>query len=97
MQREEALQAVRTLLPQARGAFGVRSISLFGSVARDQAGPGSDLDVLVEFEAQATFDRYMGLKFLLEDTLGVKVDLVTRAALRPILRERVLAEAILVA
>jgi hypothetical protein len=47
----------------------------------------------VDFVGNATFDGFMGLKFFLEDTLGVKVDLVTRAALKPRLRVRIEAEA----
>jgi len=62
-------------------------------LARGEASARSDLDVLVDFEGPATFDGFMGLKFFLEDTLGVKVDLVTRAALKPRLRERVESEA----
>ena len=64
-------------------SLSVSSLALFGSVARDEATPGSDLDVLVEFSGPATFDRYMDLKFYLEDLLGIPVDLVTRKALKP--------------
>jgi predicted nucleotidyltransferase len=59
----------------------------------DRLPTTSDLDVLVDFEGPATFDGFMGLKFFLEDTLEVKVDLVTRAALKPRLRERIESEA----
>jgi predicted nucleotidyltransferase len=93
MDRELALLRLAQLLPTARRRFGVRDLAVFGSVARGEASATSDLDVLVDFEGPATFDGFMGLKFLLEDTLGVKVDLVTRAALRPRLRERVESEA----
>jgi predicted nucleotidyltransferase len=82
---------------EAIGQFGVRSLSLFGSVARNEAGEGSDVDVLVDFEGEATFDRYMGLKFFLEDLLGRKVDLVTQKALRNELRPSVELEAVRVA
>jgi uncharacterized protein len=78
-------------------AFGVRSLSLFGSHARGDAGPDSDVDVLVEFEGSATYARYSGLRFLLEDLLGCKVDLVTRRGLRERIRPRVEREAIRVA
>jgi uncharacterized protein len=44
-------------------SFGVSSLALFGSVARDEATETSDLDFLVEFEGSATFDQYMNLKF----------------------------------
>jgi hypothetical protein len=67
--------------------------SLFGSVVRGEASEASDVDVLVDFVGPATFDGYMGLKFFLEDTLCVRVDLVTRAALKPRLRAGIEAEA----
>ena len=88
-----ALLRLAQLLPTARRRFGVRELAVFGSVARGEASARSDLDVLVDFEGPATFDGFMGLKFFLEDTLGVKVDLVTRGALKPRLRERVESEA----
>ena len=59
---------------------------MFGSVARNEATAQSDVDVLVDFDGPATFDAFMGLKLLLEDTLRTRVDLVTRAALKPRLR-----------
>ncbi len=77
--------------------FGVKSLALFGSVVRDEARPDSDVDMLVEFEGAATFDRYMDLRFFLEDLLGAPVDLVTRKALKPRLRPYVEREALYVA
>ncbi|MDR3690944.1 MAG: nucleotidyltransferase family protein [Fimbriimonas sp.] len=77
--------------------IGVKSLSLFGSGATGQTNPGSDLDFLVEFDGPATFDRYMSLKELLEHEFQTSIDLVTFRALKPALRERILAEAIKVA
>lgn len=74
-----------------------RDDALFGSVARDAARDASDVDVLVEFDGPATFDRYLELKDSLERWLSCPVDLVTRKALRPRLRERIEAEAVRVA
>ncbi len=96
MRRAEALailHAHRTDLEP----FGVKSLALFGSVARDEAGPESDLDLLLEFEGAATFDRYMGLKLLLEDLLGCRVDLVMRKALKARMLPSVEREAVRVA
>jgi len=76
--------------------LGVKSLALFGSVVRDEAQPTSDVDLLVEFEGQGTFDRYMELKFYLEQLLGCRVDLVTRKALKPRLRDVVEKEALYV-
>ena len=76
--------------------LGVRSLALFGSVAVDRARADSDLDFLVEFEGATTFDRYMDLKFFLEDLFGVSVDLVTERSLKPEIAPEVLHEAIYV-
>ena len=77
--------------------FGVKDIAVFGSVARDEAGPTSDIDILVDFRERPDFDRYMDLKFFLEGLLQRRVDLVTRAALKPRMRPIVEREAIRVA
>ena len=70
---------------------------MFGSFARGDQKKRSDVDVLVEFEkGHKTFDNYMELKFHLEDILNAKVDLVTKAAIRQEMRERILAEAVYV-
>ncbi len=74
-------------------SLGVRSLALFGSSVRDEATPASDVDLLVEFDNK-TFDNYMDLKFFLEDLLGRPVDLVLRSAVKPRLREPILAEAV---
>jgi hypothetical protein len=77
--------------------LGVASLSLFGSVARGEATEASDVDLLVRFEGRATFDRYMDLKFFLEDLLGRRVDLVTEKALREEVRPHVEQELLRVA
>ena len=71
--------------------FGVKSIGLFGSWVREQASSASDIDLLVEFD-QPSFDKYMDLKFYLEDLLGKPVDLVLKTALKPRLQRLILDE-----
>jgi len=61
--------------------YGVKSLALFGSAARDKMRKGSDIDVLVQFEP-STWKNYIGLKFYLEDLLEREVDLVTPKALK---------------
>lgn len=82
MKREEVLS---TLIRESNSyhRFGVKSLALFGSVARDEARAESDVDILVEFESIPTFAQYMDLKFFLEDLLGKKVDLVQKKMLHP--------------
>lgn len=77
--------------------FDVRSLALFGSVARNEASSSSDLDFLVTFNGSATFDGYMNLKFFLEDLFGRSVDLVIERDLKTRIRQTVLDEAIYVA
>ena len=62
--------------------YGVTSLALFGSAARNKMRKGSDIDILVQFD-QSTWANYIGLKFYLEDLLGREVDLVTPKALKP--------------
>jgi uncharacterized protein len=81
----------------ALARLGVASLRLFGSAARDAAGTGSDADFLVRFKGAATYDRYMDLKFHLEEALGIPVDLVTEDALRPEMRDAAEREALMVA
>lgn len=66
--------------------FGVKKLGIFGSAARDDMRNGSDVDILVEFQDAATFDKYMDLKAYLEALLGTSVDLVTEEALKPRMR-----------
>ena len=62
---------------------GVESLWIFGSHARGDSRPDSDIDLLVEFVSPPGFDNFMGLKFDLEDRLGTKVDLLSRSACKP--------------
>ena len=77
--------------------LGVKSLSIFGSVARGDERPDSDLDILVEFEGRATFDRFMDAKFYLEDMLGCKVDLVTPQAIKPRMKPHIMQDLVHVA
>lgn len=70
-------------------SFAVKSLYIFGSVARGEETPQSDIDMLVVFEGCATFGRYMELKFFLEDLFQKKVDLITEEGLRPELAKSV--------
>jgi predicted nucleotidyltransferase len=91
--REEAIALIRSVEPRIR-ELGVRRISLFGSVARGEAHPYSDVDLLVEFDPdQKTFDRFMALGELLENVLARRVELVTTEALSPYIGPHILAEA----
>ncbi len=74
--------------------FHVSSLSLFGSVVRGEDGPGSDVDILVEFNEPVGMFTFVRLNNYLEKLLGAKVDLVTPEALKERLRDSILKEAI---
>lgn len=76
--------------------MGVKEIGVFGSFARGEQRPDSDVDILVEMEGR-TFDSYMNLLFFLEDLFGRQVDLVDKDTIKPLLRNRVLRDAVYVA
>ena len=94
MNRAETLQLLARAKPELVRRFGVIRLALFGSTARDEAGPGSDVDIVVSFDGPATSQRYFGVQFYLEDALGYPVDLVTEKAMRPELRPFIEREAV---
>lgn len=93
MRRARALQIVAEHEGELR-TLGVRSLSIFDSVARDQAGPESDTDLLVEFDRPVGYFHLFDVQDRLEALLGCKVDLITRGGLRPEMRDAILAEAV---
>lgn len=97
MSREAAVAMLSACAAELRRRFGISELSLFGLVARDEAGESSDVDVLVSFEHPPSFTDFMELKFELEDRLGNRVDLVTRSGLKPRVRPHVEREVLRVA
>ena len=82
------------ILPELRTKYGVGKLWVFGSHARGEAKPTSDLDVLVEFDRRGiSLFGFVGLEQEIGDLLGIQVDLVERSALRPELTKTVLDEA----
>lgn len=83
---------LRQQLPLLEERYQVASLGLFGSYVRREAGPESDLDVLVRFHRTPGLIRFIELENYLSDLLGVRVDLVMAEALKPGIEQRVLAE-----
>jgi predicted nucleotidyltransferase len=85
------LEALKAAL---REKFGVETIGVFGSYSRGEQTKKSDVDVLVVFseDARVGFFKFLELEELLTKRLGVKVDLVTENALKPMLKDRILKE-----
>ena len=96
MRREEVMKILESHKKELQ-RFGVVSLRLFGSVARDEAGDESDVDLLVGYEKSPGFSSFMKLRIFLEDLLEAKVDLVTENGLRDRVRPYVEKDAIRVA
>lgn len=96
MRRTDTLQRLSTHREELHRQFGVTSLALFGSTARDTANDASDVDLLVEFDRPTGLFGLIRLQFYLEELLGCSVDVGTVEGLKPRIRERVLAESIYV-
>ena len=90
MTRTEAVTKLRSCADAVRHR-GATSLYLFGSSARDEATADSDLDLFIDYDPTRKFSLVdlVGIKFLLQDTLGVEVDVTTRDSLHPMLREEI--------
>jgi hypothetical protein len=77
---------------ELRKRFKVKTIGVFGSYVRGEQKRQSDVDLLVEFEEPVGLFEFMDLEMYLTDLLGVKVDLVSKKALKPHIGERILKE-----
>ena len=89
----EQVQSKREDILRLAARRGARNVRLFGSVARNEAGPDSDVDFLVDLEPGRSLLDLGGLLMDLQKLMGCKVDVVTETGLRPRLRPRVLREA----
>ena len=97
MRREKALRILEANRQELRERFGVKSLRLFGSVARDEASEQSDVDVLVDFDETPSLFGFLRLQGYLQDLLGAKVDLITESGLKERARPYVEKDALNVA
>lgn len=94
MSRDIVLSILREQQSKLHRDYGVRSLSLFGSVARNEATEMSDVDLLVDFDRPVGLFCLFSLQDDLTELLGTEVDIGTRTSLRPRLRARVDAESV---
>ena len=96
MKRDDVLKILKKQNKNLSKQYGIKALYLFGSIARDEARPDSDVDLFVEFDQTPGIFEFIELKQKLEVLLGCKVDLGTKRSLKPQIKEEVLQEAILV-
>jgi len=94
MNRQDVLTILAKHRREIESRFGVSSLALFGSIARDEAMTDSDVDILVTFVQTPGIFGFIELKVYLENLLQCSVDLVTRNALKKQFREQILKEAL---
>lgn len=92
MEQDTVLQILKQKNAELTKQFGVKSLSLFGSVARDEATSTSDVDLLVEFDRPVGYFGLFALQDYLEKLLGCSVDLGTPDSLKPYIKERIMGE-----
>ncbi len=97
MKQELVLQLLKQKKAELAKQFGVESLSLFGSVARNEATAASDVDLLVEFNRPVGYFGLFALQDYLEKLLGCPVDLGTPDSLKPYMRERIMGDLVHVA
>jgi len=91
--KHQTLEIIGRLEAEIR-ALGVSRLAVFGSVARGEDRPDSDVDILVQFSAGSkNYERFLALSELLESNLGRRIELVTTEALSPFIGPHILAEA----
>lgn len=95
MTRDEVIARLKEAEPALR-ARGIRHAAVFGSVARGEQRPDSDIDILVDFDpaARLTIYDYVGIKEYVSELFGGGVDVVSHRGLKPYIKPRVTAEAI---
>jgi predicted nucleotidyltransferase len=94
MKQEAVLQILKQKKAELTSQFGVKSLLLFGSVARNEATSASDVDLLVEFNRPVGYFGLFALQDYLEQLLGCPVDLGTPDSLKPYVKEHVMGELI---
>jgi predicted nucleotidyltransferase len=95
MTRDEIIARIRKHADAIR-AEGATSLYLFGSAAREDMGPASDIDVFVDYDPESRFSllNLSGIRLIVMDELNREVDITTRSSLRPPLRDKILADAV---
>ena len=94
--KETILQVLNAERSYLNKVYGVNNIGLFGSYSRGEERPDSDLDLLVEFDRPIGFFKFIELEDYLTEKLGIKVELVTKDALKPLTKPYIMKDIIYV-
>jgi predicted nucleotidyltransferase len=95
LNRSKVLKVLRTIKPELEREYHVAEIGLFGSFVRGEERKASDVDILVEFTHPIGMFKFLELEEYLERKIGIKVDLVSRKALKPYIGRKILSEVVM--
>ena len=76
--------------------YGIKKAAIFGSLAKGEAKTNSDVDILVEIKSDMSLIDFIGIKLELEEALKMRIDLVEYDTIKPIIKERILAEQVVI-
>ncbi len=93
---DEIKEVIQKHKDELRQQYGLKEIGVFGSYVKGAQREDSDLDILIEFERPVGFVKFLQLENRLSELLGVKVELVTKKALKPFIGKRILQEVVYV-
>lgn len=96
MDRETAQNIINSQLKFLKDQYNVKNIGIFGSVVRGEQTQNSDIDILVEFDAPIGFFNFIKLENYLSGILNRKVDLISKKALKPAIKDSILSEVVYV-
>jgi len=95
---KKTLNEIKEIIKEHKGElkekYGVKEIGIFGSYVRGEANQDSDVDILVEFEKPIGFFKFLELEEYLSNLIGIKVDLVSKKALKPHIGKYILEEVV---
>ncbi|MCH7926809.1 MAG: nucleotidyltransferase family protein [Candidatus Dadabacteria bacterium] len=90
--KDKLLTILKKELPYLSEQFSVKNIGIFGSYSRNDQTPESDLDILVEFIKPVGFLKFFDLEEYLTERLGMKVELLSSDAIKPLIKNNILAD-----
>ena len=95
---KKTLNEIKEIIKEHKGElkekYGVKEIGIFGSYVRGEANQDSDVDILVEFEKPIGFFKFLELEEYLSNLIGIKVDPVSKKALKPHIGKYILEEVV---
>ena len=92
----DSIQGIKEKITPILQQYGITRAAIFGSLAKEEAKISSDVDILVEIKSDMSLLDFIGIKIELEEALKMKVDLVEYDTIKPIIKERILAQQVII-